>query len=105
MRRFKILLIFSLTIFFVNFLYSGTTGEISGYVTANASGEKLSGAVIVILETGREITTDNTGYFHFLGIWAKTYNLSIKLTGYNETVLKDVVVHPGVTTSLGMRIK
>lgn len=93
-----------LTVLQVSFVYSSTTGEIAGIVTDKKTGEKLPDAVISILETGRETKADENGYFHFLGVWAKTYNIHVCSAGHTPVTITNVIVHPEVTTFVNVQL-
>ena len=59
----------------------GQSGGITGLVTNSATGATLEGARVVLMGTGREVTTDNLGYFRFDRVPAGSVVLSVQYTG------------------------
>ena len=82
---------------------AAVTGELSGTVLDFAKWEPVRNAVIR-LDNGRTTKTDNRGFFHFLGLTAKTYDVSIEKEGFRRIVLKDVPIRPGSTLPVNVQL-
>lgn len=83
-------------------VFASTTGEITGWIYDTRTREKIANATIEIIETGQKISSDDNGYFHFLGISANSWSLQISQDGFQTKILKNVVVLPEVTTPLSI---
>jgi TonB-dependent receptor len=70
------------------------TGEIRGHVTAEATGEYLQGAQVVLEGTGYGTQVDRSGYYRLQGLPAGTYRLLVRYIGY-DAVRVQVVVPAG----------
>ncbi|MDZ7262580.1 MAG: carboxypeptidase-like regulatory domain-containing protein, partial [candidate division KSB1 bacterium] len=85
--------------------YADSIGEISGIVIDKETKERLSGVELTISGIERQTTTDETGFFHFTGIWPRTYSIRVELSGYRSLIVEDVIVHPEVTTSVNLQLE
>jgi len=65
--------------------------QVSGYVTDGKTGEKLIGVNIKENKTGRGCTSNNFGFFSFLGICNDSVELKLSYIGYRSTTLKVLV--------------
>jgi len=81
------------------------TGRVEGYLR-NTDGESVSGATITMsgpdLQGLRTSTSLADGYFIVEVLPVGTYEVRIGATGYIESVLADITVRLGRTTSLGV---
>lgn len=70
------------------------TGEIRGRVTAEATGEYLQGAQVVLEGTGHGTQVDRSGQYRLQRVPAGTYRLLVRYIGYTA-FRTPVVVRPG----------
>lgn len=70
------------------------TGEVRGRVTAEATGEYLQGAQVVLEGTGYASPVDRSGHFRLQRVAAGTYHLLARYIGYNA-FRAEVVVTAG----------
>ena len=86
----------------------GSSGDLRGTVT-DSSGAVLAHATVTAVETQtglqRSTTTDNSGQYRLTGLSPATYNLSVKVPGFESQVQKDVIVSIGQTVSADFRLK
>src|ERR1700710_2540948 len=71
--------------------------EINGRVTDEKK-EALTGANILIKETGTGAIVDRSGGFRITGMQAGAYNVVVSFIGYETQVLQTVVAGAGNTT-------
>jgi hypothetical protein len=85
-------LLFLLTMVFTSFLWSGTTGKITGTVTDKSNGDPIIGANIIIAGTSLGAATDVNGHYTILYIPPGKYDLKVSYIGYRKVVVKDIRV-------------
>lgn len=78
---------------------AGTTGIISGVVTDNDTGAKLSGVNIVVKGTSLTTVTDAHGYFVITNVPPGSYVVTASLVGYGEVSRTDVQVMMDATSA------
>ncbi len=71
---------------------------LKGTVTGEATGNKLTGVLLRLLETDYEATTDGVGEYDFGNIASGTYTLEISKDGY-QTLTVTVQIFTGVTST------
>ncbi len=86
----------------------GSSGEIRGTVT-DPAGRVIPKATIVAEDTEKGIhrtsATDENGQYEFTGLPPGTYRLTVKISGFQTEVLKDVQVSVGQTLPLDIGMK
>lgn len=112
MKRFALILLTFLALACVMSSCGGeleydSSGKISGTVIDMDSGEPIQGALITINpgnSNNSNVYSGYDGYFEFLGLDAKRYDLTVQKTGYGAN-RKSVTIKAGeyVTVSLVMR--
>ena len=70
-------------------------GIISGYVFDKVSKEPVIGANIIMFETNYMTVSDTSGFFEIKNLVSGKYSFGIKLTGYKDTTINNIVVEPG----------
>jgi hypothetical protein len=75
---------------------AGTTGNLSGTVTADKTGLPVQGVVVsVVSPTERSTTkTDAKGFFAFTGLTPDTYTVSFELNGYEAASVTGINIVP-----------
>lgn len=71
---------------------AGTTGIIRGNVRL-FSGEGVSDAEVFLNESGRMVTTTDSGFFVFVGVSPGVHTVRVYKEGVGLAVVRDVVVH------------
>ncbi len=97
----KFLLIF---LFIPSFIYSGTTGKLSGTIKDAQTGEALIGANVVIEGTNFGSATNINGEYVILNIPPGKYNVKFSFIGYETLLLQDVVITIDQTTLLNVQL-
>lgn len=93
----KILL---LILFIPCFLYSGTTGKLTGTIKDAQTGEPLIGANIIIQGTNFGAATNINGEFVILNISPGRYSVKFSFIGYETLLMQDVTIVVDQTTLL-----
>ena len=92
-RRIITILLISLPIF----MFGQTSGKISGKV-ADADGNPLQGANIIVEGTSFGTASDQDGAFVILNVPVGTYTLRCDYIGYSALIISNVAVSSGLTT-------
>ena len=87
-------------IFFLSFIFAGTTGKLSGIVYDSNSKEPLIGCNVIIKNTSLGTATDINGSFLIMDIAPGRYSLNITMIGYSEYIINDLEINSDLTTSL-----
>lgn len=86
----------------------GASGTISGNVY-DPSSASVPKARVTAVETARgtsySTTTDSSGQYRFTGLPPATYDVTVKLTGFESQTQKGVLVHIGENVSLDFHLK
>lgn len=85
-------------------LSAQTSGKISGTVTDAATGEILLGVNVFISGTTIGAATDLEGTYFILNIPPGEYDLTASMVGYQQTIMRGVIVHAGRTTEANFRL-
>ena len=85
--------------------WSAVTGVVSGTVVAAETGAALSGANVVVVDTGLSTVTDARGRFVITNVPPGTHTVALSLIGYTETEVLDVVVVQGQVTPLPVALE
>ena len=91
----KVLFLFLLAPFFI---YSGTTGKLSGTIKDAQTGEPLVGANVIIEGTNFGAATNIEGEYVILNIPPGRYNVKFSFIGYETTLMQDVSITVDQTT-------
>jgi len=78
-------------------------GDLVGQVTDSSSRGALPGAVVLIVENGRSVTTQPDGSFSFADLPAGTYSIQVRYLGYDNKTSSVTVPATG-TVSLEVRL-
>ncbi|HWY70471.1 MAG TPA: TonB-dependent receptor [Terriglobales bacterium] len=86
----------------------GSSGDLRGTVT-DSSGAALANATVIAVDTQtglqRSATTDSTGQYRLTGLPPATYNVNVKVSGFEAQIQKDVAVSVGQTRLADFRLK
>jgi hypothetical protein len=85
-------------------LSAQTSGKISGTVVDATSGEVLLGVNVFIAGTTMGAATDAEGTFFILNIPPGEYDLTVSMIGYQQIVMRGVIVHAGRTTKADFQL-
>ena len=86
-------------------LFAGTTGKISGKITAQANSEPIPAVNVVIEGTYLGASTDLDGFYFILNIPPGSYDLAISAVGYQIQNVKNVRVITDQTTNLDIALR
>jgi outer membrane receptor protein involved in Fe transport len=89
---------------FVLPLSAGQTGKISGKVTDEKTGEALVGATLMIQGTKMGAASDFQGDYYITNISPGTYNLVVSIIGYQNTVVKNIIIKIDLTTQVNVKL-
>ncbi len=103
MVRYLLLIYWGLVFAVFSAQATGITG-IQGRVVDQSTGEPLAGATVIIDAYELELSTDENGYFRYLGLPPGSYQIVVRLLGYNSLVLSEVWVSPGEVTQLNLAL-
>ncbi len=92
-RRILTIVLISLPIF----MFGQTSGKITGKV-ADAEGNPLQGANIIVEGTSLGSASDGSGSFVILNVPVGNYTLRCDYIGYSALIISNVVVSSGLTT-------
>ncbi|MBN2601602.1 MAG: carboxypeptidase-like regulatory domain-containing protein, partial [Candidatus Marinimicrobia bacterium] len=81
------------------------TGDISGRVIDNKTGDALMGANVIIVENSLGAATDLEGFYSIRNVPSGTYSLMVSYIGYQQQRISDVVVKAGQLTRIDISAK
>lgn len=81
------------------FLFSGTTGKITGNVINQSNGEPLIGCNVWIEGTDQGAATDWEGNFYILNVSPGSYTLRASMIGYSAVRMTNIEVSIDLTTN------
>ncbi len=81
------------------------TGSVKGKVTDGATGEVLFDVKVSVDSTKFIVKTDFDGNYHFNGLKAGTYSISLKLHGYTHKTIQDVTVTEGIELTVNVQLE
>jgi hypothetical protein len=84
---------------------SEQSGNISGKILDNETGEKIVGANILVEGTMTGAATDIDGLFVIKNLKPGTYSLRVSNISYATLIIKDVVIERGKTTQINVSLK
>lgn len=79
-------------------------GRLEGVVLDEQTGDPLIGANVLLLGTALGASTDLDGRFAIAGVDPGSYDLRATFVGYAERIQPGVIVHPGATVALELRL-
>ena len=80
------------------------TGAVGGRVVSAATGSAIEGAVVAVLGTAAQATSRTDGRFVLAEVPSGIVRLRVVALGYRPTILADVVVSPGRTATVEVRM-
>ena len=85
--------------------YAGTTGNISGTITAATGAPVVGAKITAAAPSGRyTATTDAKGFFSIAGVVPDTYTVSIAATGYESLAINGVTVFQDQDSPINQRL-
>ena len=81
-------------------LANAPVGILKGSISDRNTGEPLPGATVLLVGTAIGAATDREGHYQIKEVPAGTYNLEIRLVGFEAVRLTDIVISPGRSTSV-----
>ncbi|HAP37033.1 MAG TPA: TonB-dependent receptor [Bacteroidetes bacterium] len=100
----KIIVVCSALLVFVLPMNAGQTGKISGKVIDEKTGEPLVGVSLMIQGTKMGAASDFQGDYYINNIAPGTYALVVRSVGYQNTVIKNVIVKIDLTTQIDIKL-
>ncbi len=101
---FSKLIVFLLILGTSLFAQSGV-GKMSGTVKDADTGEPLIGANVTLVNTNLGAAADINGEYKILNITPGTYSVKFSFVGYQDKVVNNVRIIPGVTYELNVKLK
>ncbi len=86
-------------------LWAQNVGKIAGTVTDAASGNPLPGANVLITGTRMGAAADAGGEYFILNVPPGKYELRANMIGYEATVVVQVIVNAGRTTTIDFKLE
>jgi len=83
---------------------AGTTGQISGVITAKGSGEVLPGVNVVVVGTTLGAVTDVEGRYTIINVPVGQQQMRISCVGYQTTIQQNVYVNIDLTTQVNVAL-
>ena len=90
--------------FILSFLFSQTTGKISGIIIDKANLSPLPGANIYLMNTSYGTASDNDGRFSLINIPPGTYTLKADMIGYKTIQVDKMVISVNRTSNLNLEM-
>ncbi|MGH7493144.1 MAG: TonB-dependent receptor [bacterium] len=104
MRLFQAAVVFLYLLCALEPAASQSTVKIEGYVFSS-SGEPLSGANVLVLNSGIGAATDGSGHFEIENLFAGEYVLQASFVGYQQQIRKGVVVQKDFATTVTFKLQ
>jgi outer membrane receptor protein involved in Fe transport len=99
-----VIIIFLILIAFPSFIFSGTTGKISGRVVDRETGEPLIGTNIILESTYLGAASDQNGNYVILNIPPGRYTVIARMMGYEVKKVENVKVSIDLTTQINFEL-
>lgn len=80
-------------------------GTVGGVVRDAETDQTLPGVNVLVAETNRGSTTDENGRYRIEDVAAGTYDLRASFVGYQDEIIEEVRVSPGLTTELNLELR
>lgn len=97
-------LFFCITLLFYTHIYAGVSGKIAGRVVDPETNEPVAGVQILIQGTQLGGTTNTDGLYILLNVPPGKHTLKFMMMGYEEKVVRNVLVSADYTTTLNVEI-
>ena len=81
-------------------LANAPVGVLKGSISDRNTGEALPGATVLLVGTAIGAATDQEGQYQIKEVPAGTYNVEIRLVGFEAVRLTDIVISPGRSTNV-----
>jgi len=85
--------------------FAQTTGKIAGKVVDKDTGEPLTGANVILLNTLSGAAADANGYYFIINIPPGSYDIQASMIGYTPVKMKNVRVSVNSTTNLEFELE
>ena len=95
---------FVLVLFFLQVVFTQTTGKISGKIIDADQNKALIGVNIIIPQTQKGTSSDQDGYFNIINVSPGKYTVKVMMIGYESLTIEDVIVSVNRTTSLDLKM-
>lgn len=96
---------FFLVIFlFLSFTASAQNGTITGKITDASTGQKLTGATVVITANNRKTSSDLDGAYRFSNVAPGTYTIQITYVGYELKEISGVEIKAAAITNFDINL-
>jgi len=89
--------VFAIVILIPTFIFSASSGKISGIVKDAKTSEPLAGVNVTLESTTMGAATDVDGYFSILNVPAGTYNVRAHIISHKAMVIQGLRVFGGIT--------
>ena len=96
---------YALVLLIISNIFSQTTGKISGKVIDADTNEPIMGANILVLGTNMGTSSDVDGNYYLINLDPISYDITVSVIGYQQTIYKNIVVSVNRTTNLNINIK
>ncbi|UCG91472.1 MAG: TonB-dependent receptor [candidate division WOR-3 bacterium] len=90
---------------YVFFIFNGISGKIQGTVRDDHTGEPISYADVILLDTDIGAATDDDGNFFILNVSPGIYTVEVSYIGYQTKHIDQVVVEINQTTRLSITLR
>jgi outer membrane receptor protein involved in Fe transport len=85
--------------------YGGATGKVSGRIMDKGTGQPLPLVNVYIPDLKAGAVSDNSGYYHIIGVPPGVYTVTARMMGYGEYEARDVRVIVDQTTTLNIDLQ
>lgn len=90
--------VFAIVILIPTFVFSASSGKITGIVKDAKTGEPLAGVNVTLVNTEMGAASDVDGYFAILNVPVGTYNVRADIISHKAMVIQGLRVSGGITT-------
>ncbi len=101
----SIFILMGLVLLITGTLFAGNTGQVSGVITDDNSGEPLPGVNVMLEGTSKGAISDINGAYVIIGVAPGTYTLKARYLGYHEITRTNVAVDIDRTTRVNLRLQ
>jgi len=101
----NLLLIITIQLLLLGFLWAGTTGKIAGRVEDASTGEPLIGVNIYIDGYPYGAASDVDGFFYIINVPPGNYTLIAQMLNYQDARISEVKVNIDLTTRMDLKLR
>ena len=101
----SIFILMGLVLLITGTLFAGNTGQVSGVITDDNSGEPLPGVNVMLEGTSKGAISDINGAYVIIGVAPGTYTLKARYLGYHEITRTNLAVDIDRTTRVNLRLQ